>query len=250
MGLPEVGGGLRQVVEAVGEGRAGGMGYAAAGKQLPAAGLAAPVAQGRVGAQQGHLQPLRQLPLQIAHHKAVDEAAPWPQQLGNAGQQGRPLQQLGGEGPAGGVVGIEQVQPPPRMGGGQARQQLQHRIHHQLPQGLAGGVNHAHPRIPQSHQGEQLPLLVVVGPGHQVDLALVHRQRRHHQHIHIRPLGLGGVAPFGLQLALELAEAEQGHGGIRRCRPCGPGSGRGFDGAASASTPARRHGSAVLVRPG
>ena len=213
VGFPELGGGFAQVVEVVGEGRAGRVGHAAAGEQLAAAGLAAPIAQGWIGAQQRHLQPLRELAFQVAHHKAVDEAAPRPQQLGDAPQQGRPLQQLGGEGPVGGVVGVDQVQPPPRVGGGHPRQQLQHRIHHQLPQRFAGGIHHAHPRVPQPDQRKQLALLVVVGAGHQVDLVLVHRQRRHHQHVHIRPLGCGALAPLRLQLGLELAEAEQCHWG-------------------------------------
>jgi hypothetical protein len=56
VGFPNLGGGFAQVVEVVGETRAGRVWHAAAGEQLAAAGLAAPIAQGRIGAQQLHLQ--------------------------------------------------------------------------------------------------------------------------------------------------------------------------------------------------
>ena len=188
------------------------MGHPAAGEQIPAPLLATPPTQGRVGAQQGHLQALREFLLQFRHHVALDEAAPGPQQLGDALQQGRSLQQLLRQGSVGGVVRIEEVEAPPGMGGGDARQQLQHRIHHQIGQGLAAHVHHPHSRIPQPHQSEELAFLVVMGSGHQGHLGPVHRQGGQHQHIQIRPLSTGWGDPFRPELLLEVSEA-QGHRG-------------------------------------
>ena len=186
VGLPQLGTGLGQVVQAVHQGAAGGMGHAAAREQLAATRLAPPVGQGRVAAQQRHLQPFAQLPFQVAHHKAADEAAARAQQFADPAEQGRALQQLGGERPVGGVVGVEQVQAAAGVGGGHARQQLQHRIHHQFAEGFAAGVHHANAGVTQAHQREQLALLVVVGAGHQFHLAALQRQRGHQQHVHIR----------------------------------------------------------------
>ena len=186
------------------------MGYAAAGKQGTAAGLAAPLAQGRVCAQQWHLQQLRELFFQLRHHKAADEAAPRPQQFTDATQQGWPFQQLFGERAVGGVVGVEQVQAPPRMGGGNPGQQLQHGIHHQLRQQLAGDIHRSNAGIPEPYQREQLAFFVVVGAGHQRHQGPVHRQRGHHQHIELAAIAAVLAAPARLQLLLQFAEV-QGH---------------------------------------
>ena len=177
MGLPQLRRHLRQAVEVMHQAAAGRMGYAAAGEQLTAARLAAPVAQSRISAQQRHLQQLGEALFQLGDHVAGDEAAARPEQLLDAGQQGGALQQLFGQRPAGGIVGVKQVQPLAGMGGGHTGQQLQHRIHDQIGQQLAGDVDHPHAGIPQPDQGEELPLLVVVGSGDQLELGPVDRQR-------------------------------------------------------------------------
>ena len=97
------------------------------------------------------------------------------------------------------------------MGGGHPRQQFQHRIHYQVRQGFACGVDNPHPWIAQPHQGEQLAFLVVMGAGHQGDLAAIHRQGGHHQHIQLQPLGGGVPTPLGLEAALQLAKTERRH---------------------------------------
>jgi len=182
------------------------MGHAATREQGAAASFAAPVAQGRVGAEQRHLQHLREPFLQLGHHKAADEAAARAQQIADAAQQGGPFEQLGGEGAVGGVVGIEQVQAPAGMGGGHTRHQLEHRIHHQFRQQLAGHVDGAHAGIAQPHQRKQLPFLVVMGASDQGHQRLLHRERGHHQHIELAAIAVVLTAPVGLQLRLKLPE--------------------------------------------
>ena len=202
---------LSQVVQLVHQGAAIGMGEAAAGKELPAARLAAPVAQGWIGAEQGHLQPHRQLLLELRHHVAGDKTLARAQLFGDAGQQGGALQQLGGEGPRRAVVGVEELEAAAGVGGGHARQELQHRIHHQIGQQLAGDVNHAHPRIPQANQGKELALFVVHRPGDQVELGRIHREGGHHEQIDIQGAAAMLLAPGRLELTLQVLKA-QGHG--------------------------------------
>ena len=210
MGFPQLGGGFGEVVEVVGQGATGRMGHAAAGKQLAAASLAAPMAQGRIGAQERHLQQLRQPLFQLGHHITGQEAAARPQQLLDARQQGRTLQQFFGERAVGGVVGIKQVQAPAGVGGGHPGQQLEHRIHHQFGQQLAGHIDGPHPRIAQPNQGKQLALLVVVGAGHQGHLGRIHGERGHHQQIKVDAVAVVLPAPLRPELLLEFAKAE-GH---------------------------------------
>ena len=151
------------------------MGHTAARKQLTAARFAAPIAEGWISTQEGNLQHFREPFFELRHHKAADEAAARAQQLADAAEQGRPFQQFFGERAVGGVVGVEQVQPPAGVGGGNAWHQLEHRIHHQLRQQLAGHVDRPHARIPQADQRKQLALFVVVGAGHQRHQGTVHR---------------------------------------------------------------------------
>ena len=56
LALPELCRHLAEIVEVEHQRRTGGMGHATALEQLAAAGLAAPVAQGRIGTQQGNLE--------------------------------------------------------------------------------------------------------------------------------------------------------------------------------------------------
>ena len=186
------------------------MGHPAAGKELAASGLAAPIAQGWIGAQQGHLQHLRELLFQLGHHVAGDEAPPRPQHVLDARQQGWPLEQFFRERAVGRIVSIKEMQAPAGMGSGHPRQELQHRIHHQIGQQLAGDINGPNPGIAQANQGEELALLVVVGPRHEGHLGGIHGERRHHEQIEIRPVAVVLPAPFRAQLLLEFAET-QGH---------------------------------------
>jgi hypothetical protein len=131
----------------------------------------------------------------------------------DASQQGGPLQQLGGKGPLGGVGGVKQLQATAGMGGGHAREQFEHRIHHQLGQLGAGEIDDARLWISQPDQLKQLALLVVVGPGDLGQFPRLKRKRGHHQQI--AGLPLAGVAALRVALAqplLKIAKAE-GHGG-------------------------------------
>ena len=127
-----------------------------------------------VDAVQGHPQQHRELALEGSGvedgeigARGIDDAGP------DALHETGPLEDLLGQGARRGVVGAEQGEARSGVARGDAGQELEVVLQDDGVHGLGGDVDHPRPRVAQADEEEEEALLVEVGSGELLELALV-----------------------------------------------------------------------------